>query len=331
MGFNETIGIDVSKLVIDVYIHGVGESGQFKNDKSGFKKMFSWVIGKSSFEKESMIFVFEHTGLYSAELTDFFQERCLNYHIVCGLEIKRSLGISRGKADKIDAKRIALYAYRRRDELLPCKTPKKQLKVLKSLHTLRDRLVKQKSGHVKALKEQRRVYDKKDFKTVFEVQEKMIKTLAIQIGKVEDQISSIIEEDEDFRLNFRLVTSIKGIGKQTANTLIIYTDNFTKFETWRNFASYCGIAPFPYQSGTSVRGRTKVSHLANKNIKSILYMCAMTAIQYNPELKQYYDQRIKNGKNKMSTINVVKNKLVSRVFAVVRRQTPYVDTMKFAA
>ena len=113
--------------------------------------------------------------------------------------------------------------------------------------------------------------------------------------------------------------------------MIAYTDGFTKFDTWRKFASYCGIAPFPNKSGTSLIGRTKISHLANKKVKSILDLCAKSAIQHNSEMKRYYNKRIEQGKNKMSTINIIRNKLLSRIFAVVQRKSPYVDFMKYAA
>ncbi len=118
---------------------------------------------------------------------------------------------------------------------------------------------------------------------------------------------------------------------QTAVIIIAYTNNFNRFKNWRRFASYCGIAPFPYQSDTSIKGKAKVSHLANKKLKSIINMCAISAIQHNPEIKHYYLKRVSQGKNKMSTINIVRNKLIARVFAVIKRQTPYIDTMKFAA
>ncbi len=118
---------------------------------------------------------------------------------------------------------------------------------------------------------------------------------------------------------------------QMATTIIITTNNFKKFDNWRKFASYSGIAPFSYQSGTSIKGRTKVSHLANKKVKALIHLCAISAIQHNPEMKKYYLKRIKTGKSKMSTINIIRNKLIARVFAVIKRQTPYVDTMKFAA
>jgi len=103
------------------------------------------------------------------------------------------------------------------------------------------------------------------------------------------------------------------------------------FDNWRKFASYSGTAPFPYRSGTSIKGRTKVSHLANKKIKTLLNMCARSAIVYNPEIKLYYQKRKDNGDNGMSVINIIRNKLISRIFAVVKRGTPYVNICNYAA
>jgi transposase len=130
---------------------------------------------------------------------------------------------------------------------------------------------------------------------------------------------------------FSLIMSVKGVGKQTALNMIVITNAFTRFKTSRKFASYCGIAPFPYASGTSIRGKTKVSNLANKSMKSLLTMCALSSIQFSPEMKEYYEKRIKEDKNKMSTINIIRNKILSRIFAVIERKTPYVDFMKYAA
>ena len=112
---------------------------------------------------------------------------------------------------------------------------------------------------------------------------------------------------------------------------IVYTNNFTRFKTSRQFASYCGVAPFTNSSGTSLRGKTKVSNLANKKLKSLPDMSAKTAIQFSPEMKTFYERRQEMGKSKMSTINIIRNKIISRMFAVVKRQSPYVDLMKYAA
>ena len=331
MKIKETVGIDISKLTFDVRIHGNQTLKVFDNSIKGFRMMTQWVYKNSSFTKDEILFIFEHTGLYSHNLSVFLAEQNIDYALVPGLEIKRSLGISRGKDDKIDATKIALYGYRLRDEIVPYNLPSQDIMSLKSLLSLRDRLVKQRAGYKSSMKEQKRVYLKKDHKILFEAQERMIISFSKQIQKIENEMKTIVKNNGQLNHLYELITSIKGVGPQTALFLITYTDAFSKFKDARKFASFCGIAPFPNTSGTSIRGRSKVSHLANKKIKSLLDLCAKSAIQSNTEMKHYYHKRIEQGKNKMSTINIIRNKLVSRVFAVVKRQTPYVDTMSFAA
>ena len=131
--------------------------------------------------------------------------------------------------------------------------------------------------------------------------------------------------------NYNLLISIRGIGFVTAIALIVATENFTRFDDHRKFACYCGIVPFEYQSGTSIKGKKKISRFANKRLKALLSNAACTSIQFNPEMKLYYERRIQEGKSKMSTQNIIRNKIVARVFAVVQRGTPYVDTFRYAA
>ena len=108
--------------------------------------------------------------------------------------------------------------------------------------------------------------------------------------------------------------------------MLVSTNNFTGFENGRKYACYSGIAPFPNESGSSIKGKTKVSHLANKKIKTLLSNGANSAKSYDPEIKAYYQRKIKEGKDHKSVINAISCKLVNRVFAVVKRQTPYVST-----
>jgi transposase len=166
---------------------------------------------------------------------------------------------------------------------------------------------------------------------VFEVIEKSIGDINKLISKIEKELENIIKNDELINKQFHLITSIKGVGKQTALFIIVYTNCFTKFENWRKFASYSGTAPFPYSSGTSIKGRNRVSHLANKKIKTLLNMCARSAIEFNPEMKMYFQKRKALGGNGMSIMNIIRNKLLARIFAVIKRGSPYVDTYKFAA
>ena len=331
MKIKDTVGIDMSKSTFDVCVHSSQEHHEFDNSKKGYNQLIDWVYKNSTHPKENILFVFEHTGLYSHGLSVYLTSKDIAFLLVPGLEIKKSMGMIRGKNDKADAKMIARYGYRLRDEITPTKLSSEEEQSLKRLLNLRQRLVKQRSGFKASLKEQSRVLIKKQNKTLLSTQEKMICYLTKQIDKIEKEMMSVLKNNDSMIRNYKFITSIKGIGSQTALFMIAYTANFTKFKNHRKFASYCGIAPFQNQSGTSIRGRTKVSNLANKKIKSLLDMCAKSSIQHNTEMKNYYDKRIALGKNKMSTINIVRNKLVARMFAVVNRNQPYVDILKYAA
>lgn len=329
MKIKEIIGIDVSKSELDVCIHSSGKKNKFKNELKGFDALQCWVEKNNQFLQAQTVFVFEHTGLYSNQLTEYCDSQNLQFCLLPGLEIKRSLGLVRGKSDQIDAERIARYGYRIKDELVLSKADSLEISQVKSLMSLRNTYVKQRAGHKARLGEQKRVLTKKYNKVILASQAEIIRALDKEIGKIENEISQVIKSSAEMNKIYNLLISIKGIGKQTATALIVYTSCFTKFKTWRKFASYCGIAPFPYKSGSSIKGRTKVSNLANKHMKSLFQMCATSAIQFNREMKQYYERRVKEGKNKMSTLNIIRNKLLSRAFAVVKRQSKYVDTLLY--
>ena len=113
--------------------------------------------------------------------------------------------------------------------------------------------------------------------------------------------------------------------------MLIHTHNYTRFSAWREFSAYCGLVPYPYQSGTSIHGRKKIHAISDVKMKSLLSMSAISAIQHDTELKLYYQKRVEEGKPKMVALNIIRNKIVSRVFATVKRGTPYVELNKFAA
>ena len=328
MEIKDVIGIDVSKLTLECCAHQKGARKEFKNNPEGIKKLLDWSLKKIDVGPEDLLYVFEHTGLYSEQLLVQLDEAGCHIHVVAGLEIKRSLGITRGKDDKADAKRIALYGYRKREEVLPYKVPGALLLRLKRLMSMRRKLVAQRAGHIATLKEQKRVLG--DEALLFWVQEDIINLLSWRINDLEREMDKLISNDEELNRLFGLLVSIKGIGSVTARFLIVYTLGFTAFKSWRKFASYCGIAPFPHSSGTSVRGRNRVSRLANMEGKTLLHQCALSAVKYSPEMKLYYERRLEMGKSKMSTLNIIRNKLVARAFSVVTRGTPYVNTMGYA-
>ena len=331
MNFKEFIGIDISKLKFDVRIHSNKKSEKFENNDDGFQQLVEMIKANSSYQKDEILFAFEHTGIYSLPLAVFLTANNYHFTLLSGLEIKRSMGIQRGKDDNIDAKRIAEYAYEKREKIKPTTLPAKEIIKIRQLLTLRDRLVKQRAGYLKDEKENKQFLKSSENQVLFDVIDKTLAFFDQQIETVEKELDKMVKNNDTIKQQYDLITSIDGVGKVTALYMIVLTNAFQSFDDWRKFASYAGTAPFPYKSGTSIKGKTKVSQLANKKIKALLNMCARSAVTCNTELKIYYKKRVEQNENKMSAMNIIRNKLLARIFAVVKRGTPYVDTLKFAS
>ena len=331
MEFRSFIGIDVSKSTIDVYLKNPGVHQVFSNNVAGFHSMIEWIMEHvGQVIHSELLFGLEHTGLYSESLMAFLSSNSLPFSVIPGLELKRSLGIRRGKSDKADSKAIAEYLYEKREKVKLFNLPSKTLELIRKLASYRERLVKERTAYQSRLGEYQEIFAEEGFGVYIDSHKEVIGCLDKQIKKIENEIELLIKKDPELSRQYRLINSIKGVGSQTAIMMIVLTKGFSSFQNWRKFASYAGIAPFPNQSGSFI-GRTKTSKLANKRIKSLLTMCAGVAIQYNTEMKLYYEKRVQNGKNKMSTMNIIRNKLVARIFAVIKRDTEYVNVLKYAA
>lgn len=324
------VGIDISKEKVDIRSFDSKMDGEFDNKPSGFGKMRS-LIEKHVDKDTELLFCFEHTGLYAVPLQVYLEKENMAYHMVSGLQVKRSLGIQRGKNDRVDARRLAEYAQSHGQEIKPQKLQSPHLIQLKYLLSMRSRLVRQRAGFKASIKDYKNCLALTNTAVMIQVQQEMIKVLDKQVIKLEKEIRGIMASDPKIQTLFNLATSVKGIGLISATYFIVLTNCFTEFKTWRKFACYAGSAPFEHQSGTSVRGTTRISHYANKQMKTILTNAAKSAIQYSPEIRLYYQKRLKEGKHKKVVVNIIRNKLISRVFAVVRRGTPYVELVKYAA
>ena len=295
----EALGIDVSKSTIDVHLHQKNMSKEFENSNKGFKQLVKWGCKQTKLCFSQIVVCFEHTGLYSLQLAAFFQSEQIDFVMVPALEIKRSFGIVRGKSDRVDAQRIANYAYLRRDDLTPTILPSKKILAIQKLLGLRAKLVIQRAGFKSLEKESKSVLSQKENSSFFSTQKKMITYLTKQINALEKEIKSIITNDSNLDRLFKLVTSVKGIGLIVAVNMLVITNCFTNFQDGRKFACYAGIAPFQRQSGTSLKSTARVSHLANKHMKALLHLAAGSAIQSDPEMQQYYLKRVEKGNSKM--------------------------------
>ena len=311
------VGADISKQTIDVHIKPSETFLCIENNAKGFKQLRSLMA-------LDILVVMEHTGRYSRKFEAFLTENSISYCKVAALEIKRSIGLQRGKTDKIDAKRIADYAWLRKDIITADEPSDTDISMLKDLWSLRSKLVRDRAGYVSRLKELKATSCKVE-KYVEKIHDDLIKKFTLDILQLEAKIREIISSNEAIQKTFNLISSIKGIGLIVAVYMICSTGNFTRFENARKFNCYAGLAPFKHESGSSIKGRSRVSHLANKEIKTLLNLAASSAIRHNSEMKKYYQKRVSEGKRKMSCLNIVRSKLVARMFAVVKRQSPYVE------
>lgn len=325
------VGIDVSKSTLDVFVRNTGFHFIVSNNPNGFSGLLETICKVSECNPGEIVFCFENTGKYSKMLSVFLHSQDLSFYSEPALAIKRSMGIARGKNDKVDSKRIAEYVYEKIHKLTPTKEPGEIIDQIKSLLTLREKLIKHRTAFKNGITDLHDCYREGENLFAKTIQENHISLLNDDIKKVEDQIEQVLKSDVSMLRNYKLVLSVKGIAKINAFYFIAYTANFTLFASARAYACYCGIAPFENSSGTT-KGKTKVHHYANKQLKSLLNLAASSAIQVRGEYHDYYNKRVNElGKSKMSTLNIIRNKLVYRVFAVVSRQTPYVDLYKFAA
>jgi transposase len=321
------IGIDVSKLTLDVSVLFPDDTRDlhqiFSNNTRGFKKLLSW-LKKEEKGNTNYLFCFEDTGVYSIGLECFFTEHKIAYVAENPFRIKRSMGIQRGKDDKTDSMLLAKYVKRFADELKLSRVENKTILELKQLLSLRDRLMKDKGVHQRRLKEAEQLAESLSLIFLIKKEKEIIKYTINQIKEIESQLEEIMRGEEKLWKQNELLCSIPGVGKQIALNMLVYTEGFQKFENWRKFSCYAGLAPFKNQSGTSLRRKPKVSRIANKKLKGLLTMGALTSIKAGNEYRKYYDKKTGEGKHPMLVLNAIKNKMVSRMFSVIARQTPYV-------
>jgi len=327
------IGIDISKLKLDII--GIDSNSEtilqhelISNTKPNINLFLKKIIRKHG--KENILVTFENTGVYGYILTLLLNKKDIDYSNISALEINKSKGIKRGKSDKIDALIIAQYALTNRFKLKLSSFTEEHFTKLKILHTQREKIIKtiRTFGNNK---ETELFLPKKNVKGLVKTSRSIIKNLKKNLKVIDLQVLEIINSHEILNKNYELIQSVPGVGPQTATYLLIVTKGFSTFNNARQLACYAGVAPFPYQSGTSIRGKNKVSHLADKKLKSLLNMCALNAKRCDYQLKKYFDEKVEKGKNKMLVLNNIRNKLLHRIFAVVKRQQPYVNTHNFAA
>ena len=334
MQFNNFVGIDISKNTFDLALikdnnASIFISDAFSNTHSGLVRLEEF-LKKQGLKMEETLFCMEHTGIYCRLLSQYLTERKYAVWLEMPVKIIHSLGLQRGKNDRLDAKRLAEYACSKKGKAVLWDPPREVIIRMNDLLTLRDRLVESRKSLKQPIKELR----DSGFTDAAELIESKCKTTLNAIDKeikqIEKDLEDTINKDTNLKKLYRLATSVPGIGKITAMFLLYFTNEFKLFGNAKQLACYCGIAPFEHSSGTSIRGKTRVSHKKKKKLKKLIHLVALSTISRNKELSVYYTRKVAEGKNKMLVINAVRNKILHRLCAVIRRGTPFQSEYQFA-
>lgn len=317
------IGVDVSKNTLDIYCQELNKSTKIPNNSEGFRVFHSF-CKENGINLTKAFIALEYTGGYEYRFIQHLQAKNIAFSRISGLAIKRSMGIVRGKNDKIDAQRIAKFADEKYKQLSIEKPVDPAILQLKTLLSFRKRLVRENAGYKASVKERKHMYAVNNSDFALSILLKKMAANTKFIKQVEKQIDTLVSQHTKIFHSFSLLKSIKGIGNVNAWMTIAYTENFTSFPNARSYAVYVGVIPFDYSSGTSIRGRKRVSHVANKELKQELNQAAKSAIQWDAELNYYANEKLKT-KHYGIVLNNVKFKLILRMFAVVKRGEMYVD------
>ena len=328
------IGIDISKEKIDASAIDVRNTQQgvlklgyqtFENRPMGFRRMLVWarhLIKGTTLEE--VLFCCETTGGYDRSLCDYIYAKYLDIWRESALQIKRSMGVRKGKDDKADSLMIAEYAMRHMDKAVIYETPSGTVRELKALLLYRHKLVQERTEKKVRMSHLADTAAKsKSMGFILRDARKSIKALDKSVKQCERQILELIKGDEELARSYGHIVSVSGIGIVNATALIVYSNNFRGITTANRMASYYGIASFRDTSGTSVDKKAYVKCYSNSLLKAYLTQSAEWTIRDNGIYHEYYIRLKEKGKPYGIIINNVKNKLIHLVFSLVGNDMDY--------
>jgi len=301
----EIFGIDISKDFFDVYTSS-GKSLQYENTPGGFRSFRKLLSAKAHC-------VMEATGYYHYRLAGYLSKEKIRVSVVNPLSVKRfiQMKLSRIKTDKSDAKMICLYGESQRELQIWRPSDDNQMESLQIV-----RLLDQYTKQTTALKN--KIHGEevlgKPSKIVLRSLKRSLRNLQKEQAMLEEALITLVEQDHRDMLA-RLGT-IPGMGRKTAILMLVLTDGFTKFETASQLCSFCGITPVIKQSGSSVRGRPRISKMGNQKLRNLLFLCSFTASRHNKACADIYQRIVNKGKSKKLALIAVSNKLVKQAFAI---------------
>ncbi len=310
------VGIDISKLTFDVAIKdisGAYKHNVYENNPKGFQA-FTKLL-----QKGVSVCVMEASGPYYLKLATFLVSNNIDVCVINPLVIKRfcQMKMVRTKTDKKDAIMISQYGYT--EQPAPWEPEADYVLELKQMQSFLEQLHKSKTGFIRQKEafKQNPIVSKTTLKGLTEMiigTEKQIRTIELEMEKIIKQHHNQM---------FEHLQSIPGLGKKTSLFLIVISGGFEKFHHHKQLASYIGIAPRIFESGTSVKGRSRICKMGMSKIRGMLYVCSWSAIRYNKACKALYERLVEKGKSKKLALVAVINKLLKQAFAVATKKEFY--------
>lgn len=312
--YKETFGIDISKDVFDCYGSLQGHL-QFKNDEQGFKK-FQKILFKNS------LVVMEATGYYHYRFAQYLYKNGVVVSVVNPLSIKRfiQMKLAKVKTDKSDSKAICEYGLSQDVPLYNALTDI-QSECLQLFRWM-DSLLKKRTATKNKIHGEQVLGIPSIF--VYRSLQRTLKHLDKELKGIDEKLLSLVRQDQEQQLT--LLKSIPGIGLKTALFLIVVTDGFRKFENASQLCSYVGITPTIRESGSSVRGRARISKVGNRKLRNLLFLCAFSAYKHNKSCREIFERITSKGKSKKLALIAVSNKLLRQAFAIAKSGIPYDET-----
>lgn len=320
------IGIDISKLTLDIFIKKDSETEyvQIENHNKAIKKFF-----KNFSNDKNTIVAMENTGRYNYELYEVLSNMNILVYVINPLHLKKSMGLLRGKNDRIDSQRICLFIEKSYMDLMPWTAKSLDIQKLSLLNSERRHRVKIKTGLLKQMKDLnflKKHIDKESIK----LNKQLVLVLEKQIKAIEKKILSLIESNIELKDQYERIQTVPGVGKVLAAMFIIKTNGFTEIKSARKLACYSGVVPFEHRSGSSIFYKPRVSTMADKELKKILHLAALSSIRLKNDLAEYFQRKVLEGKNKMLVLNAIRNKIIHRVYALIKNKSVYENNLQLS-
>ena len=319
-------GIDISKKVLDVCIEKDGKvllDFQVENSPSKIRMAFSHHMAQQQISWQESVFCMENTGIYGVHLIRYLNKNSEHVYVVNPLHLKKSMGLIRGKNDKIDARRIAHFIARNHEDLRVHQMPGEVIEELRILMSKRRQYIQMLKALGQSTEDLKVFGNKKVVAVLTKAEQLLIKNLKKTIKNTESEINALISADAELKQVREQICTVPGVGPVLSAALIVATNGFKPLNQARKLACYAGVAPFEYSSGSSIYRRPKLSVMADKTLKKLLHLAAMSAIRFPGELQTYFLRKVAQGKNKMLVLNAVRNKIILRVCAVIKNGKNY--------